>query len=216
MSESLRIVDARGLACPEPVIRTRQALAEGGFDRLEVLVDDPSAQENVVRFAGYARCLVEAVTEADGVCRIRIQPGAPEAAPADRRAAGAPRRAPAPEAQPGPVPRPQDTTVFITSGGIGAGDETLAGMLMRGFLYALAEGEEAPLRIILMNGGVKLAVAGSDSLGNLHRLADRGVEVLACGACLDFFQLQGALEVGRVSNMYEIAGLLLQGRVLRI
>ena len=207
MSDSLRILDTRGLACPEPVVRTRQALAEGGFDLLEVVVDDPSALENVVRFAGYVRAAVEAVTGPEGVSRIRIRPGTAGLAGAEAPAA-LPALAPAGEAG--------GATVFIPAGGIGAGDETLAGMLMRGFLYALAEGEQAPLRIILMNGGVRLAVEGSESLGHLRRLADRGVEILACGACLEFFQLQGALAVGRVSNMYEIAGLLLQGPVLRV
>ena len=205
MSESLRTLDTRGLACPEPVIRTRQALAEGGFDLLEVVVDDPSALENVVRFAGYARAAVESVTAQDGVSRIRIRPGAGSLPGAEA----------VPEALPAALPtiEPGGATVFIPAAGIGAGDETLAGMLMRGFLY---EGEAAPRRIILMNGGVRLAIEGSESLGNLRRLADRGVEILACGACLEFFQLQGALAVGRVSNMYEIAGLLLEGRVLRV
>jgi intracellular sulfur oxidation DsrE/DsrF family protein len=58
---------------------------------------------------------------------------------------------------------------------------------------------------------VRLAVDGSDSLVNLRRLADQGVEVLACGTCLEFYGLKDSLAVGRVTNMYEIAGLLLQG-----
>jgi selenium metabolism protein YedF len=87
---------------------------------------------------------------------------------------------------------------------------------MRAFLYTLTESEALPARIILMNGGVKLAVEGSDSLINLRRLAERGVEILACGTCLEFYQLKDALAVGRVSNMYEIAGLLLQGRTVRV
>ena len=40
MSDVRRTLDARGLACPQPVILTRNALAEGGFDLLEVLVDN--------------------------------------------------------------------------------------------------------------------------------------------------------------------------------
>jgi len=42
------------------------------------------------------------------------------------------------------------------------------------------------------------------------------VAILACGTCLEFFQLKESLAVGRVSNMYEIAELLQQGRVIRI
>jgi len=205
MSESPRTLDARGLACPEPVILTRKALAEGGFTSLEVLVDDTAARENVVRFATYVKCAVESVAEAGGVTRILIRP------------AGAPAGAvlPAPEAA-GPAPSAGQVTVFIAAAGIGAGDEQLGALLMRGFLYTLTEAEVPPRRIILMNGGVRLAVEGSESLVNLRRLAAAGVEVLACGTCLEFLGLKDALAVGRVSNMYEIADLLLQGPTLKL
>ena len=155
MNDTRRTLDARGQACPQPVILTRKALAEGGFDLLEVIVDDASSRENVERFAAYANCTVEAVAEEGPVSRVLIRPGA----------------LPAPEARPAPAPEAPAATVLITSAGIGSGDEKLAALLMRGFLYTLTEGESTPARIILMNGGVRLAVEGSDALVNLRRLA---------------------------------------------
>lgn len=50
------IIDARGLSCPEPVLRTKQAM-KSGEKNYEVLVDNGTAKENVTRFAensGYA------------------------------------------------------------------------------------------------------------------------------------------------------------------
>ncbi len=44
-------VDARGLACPEPVLRTREALLAGESDVVEVLVDTMTSVENVSRMA---------------------------------------------------------------------------------------------------------------------------------------------------------------------
>lgn len=44
------IVDARGLLCPEPVVRTQRAVKDG-LDELTVLVDAQAAKENVTRFA---------------------------------------------------------------------------------------------------------------------------------------------------------------------
>jgi selenium metabolism protein YedF len=224
MSASNRILDTRGLACPEPVVLTRKALAEGGFEQLEVLVDDASSLENVVRFAGYARCAVETREGAGGATHVLIRPGtaAPAAAGATPDAFGTTPDAfgVGPESQPLPAGDSAalagGATVFIAAAGIGAGDEALGALLMRGFIYALAEGEAAPLQVILMNGGVRLAVEGSESLENLRRLAGRGVEILACGTCLEYFQLKDQLAVGRVSNMYEIAERLQQGRVVRI
>lgn len=191
-----------------PVILTRKALAEGGFDLLEVLVDDASSQENVVRFAEYAKCVVAGVEAEGAVSRILIRPGVAAPAAPEARVFAAPAPIPAPA---GP-----DTTVFISSSGIGTGDEQLAALLMRAFLYTLTEAEAAPARIIFMNGGVRLAVEGSEALVNLKRLAERGVEILACGTCLEFLGLKDALAVGRVSNMYEIADLLLQGPTLKL
>ena len=50
------IVDARGLLCPEPVVRTQRAVKDSASE-LTVLVDAEAAKENVTRFAvsrGYA------------------------------------------------------------------------------------------------------------------------------------------------------------------
>jgi selenium metabolism protein YedF len=209
MNDALRTVDARGQACPQPVILTRKALADGGFELLEVLVDDASSRENVVRFASYAHCVVEQVQEEGAVTRILIRPMTIGPGQPGRVFAKPEPAAPA-------FPAATAETVLVTAGGIGGGDEHLAALLMRAFLYTLTEGEALPVRIILMNGGVRLAVEGSESLINLRRLAERGVEILACGTCLEFYQLKDALAVGRVSNMYEIAGLLLQGATLHI
>ena len=202
MSDSRRTVDARGLACPEPVILTRKALAEGGFELLELIVNEAAARENVLRFATYAQGEIQAVTEDGPDTHILIRPSGAALSQ--------------PEAQANLALPTRTTTVFIASAGIGQGDEQLAALLMRGFLYTLTESGEPPLRIILMNGGVRLAVEGSDSLVNLRRLADQGVEILACGTCLEFYGLNHALAVGRISNMYEIADLLQQGHTLTI
>ena len=42
-------VDARGLSCPEPVLRTKKAL-EKNADKYTILVDNPTAYGNVQRF----------------------------------------------------------------------------------------------------------------------------------------------------------------------
>lgn len=46
----MMIVDARGLLCPEPVVRTQRAVKDG-LSELTVLVDAEAAKENVTRFA---------------------------------------------------------------------------------------------------------------------------------------------------------------------
>ena len=74
MSPSRKVLDARGLACPQPVILTRKALAEGGFSELEVIVNTSSGRENVARFAGHAGCTIGSIEESGEETRIVIQP----------------------------------------------------------------------------------------------------------------------------------------------
>ncbi len=45
-------LDCRGLACPNPVLKTKALVERGGVARLSVLVDNPAAKENVSRFLG--------------------------------------------------------------------------------------------------------------------------------------------------------------------
>ena len=88
---------------------------------------------------------------------------------------------------------------------MGEGDERLGKTLMKGFIYALTESESLPSCILLYNNGAKLSTEGSDSLEDLKLLESKGVEILTCGACLDFYKLTEKLKVGSVTNMYVIA-----------
>jgi len=47
----VRIVDARGLSCPQPALMTREALQKESEGTIEVIVDNTTAQENVSRTA---------------------------------------------------------------------------------------------------------------------------------------------------------------------
>jgi len=74
-------------------------------------------------------------------------------------------------------------------------------MLMRSFLVNLAQTETPPAAIMLVNEGVRLACEGSDALDEMHRLADAGVAISACGTCLKQLGLTEKLAVGVVGDM---------------
>lgn len=214
MSEAIRRIDARGLACPEPVIQTKKALEEGGFDQLEIIVDNQAARDNVSRFVAFAKASLLSVVEEGKLFRLLVAPGPGTGELAAGLAAAC---------EDSPTQATQDSaggaagmTVFISGSELGRGDASLGALLMKGFIYALAEAETPPRRIIFMNSGVKLCTEPSESLPNLRRLAEAGVEILACGTCLDFFKLKDRLAIGRISNMYEISSFLLEGRSLSV
>ena len=51
-------------------------------------------------------------------------------------------------------------------------------------------------------------IEGSDSLEDLKGLAEQGVEIYACGACLNFYELTAA--VGDETNMNRIVEMMRQ------
>ena len=64
-----------------------------------------------------------------------------------------------------------------------------------------------PVSLLFMNSGVKLVTGEEEQIiDSVRKLEDRGVEVLVCGTCLDFYGVKGQLKAGEVSSMYDILG----------
>lgn len=194
-------VDARGLACPQPVIETRNALLE--HERVEVIVDNETAQYNVTRMAEKTGCQVTATFRAEGIYLNITRSDAPGTMATPESAA---------------VSTPAGSLVVsIPSEYMGSGGAELGEVLMRGFFHTLGEVQPRPDTIIFYNSGAKLVVEGSPVLEDIRALNKAGVEILACGTCLDYYELKELLAVGEISNMYTIAELLLSaGKVVSI
>jgi sulfur relay (sulfurtransferase) complex TusBCD TusD component (DsrE family) len=61
-----------------------------------------------------------------------------------------------------------------------------------------------------------LAAEGSKVLETLQTLSERGMEIVSCGTCIDFYELKGKIRVGGISNMYDILQSMLEAdRVIR-
>ena len=83
--------------------------------------------------------------------------------------------------------------------------------------FTRCAGGALPERIFFLNSGVKLAVEGSPVLDDLRALSERGVTILACGTCLEFYGLKEKLAVGEITNMYAIAEALMgAGKAVRL
>lgn len=65
------VVDARGLSCPLPVLKAKEAI-EKGDEKIEVLVDNNTALENITRMAESKGFIVESQQNDDGDCQIFI------------------------------------------------------------------------------------------------------------------------------------------------
>jgi len=199
-------IDCRGLACPQPVLETKKALEGAGAEEVLVLLDNQSSKENVRRFAESQGHQV-IVSEEKGVFAVKIkkEKGKEKSGSVGGKAENIQGVA------------SSDNVVFIDTDSLGRGSEELGKILMRSFLQTLEQSEVHPQRIILINSGVKLACEGSEVLEDLQEFAAKGVEILSCGTCLDYFGIKKKLMVGKVSNMYEIINSLARaGKLIKI
>lgn len=121
---------------------------------------------------------------------------------ADRKEDAADRKEDAAECGTGRIR--EGMVAVIASDCMGSGDEALGRLLMKGYLYALAQQDRLPQTILLYNRGAYLSCQGSEALGDLRDLEAMGVEILTCGTCLNHYELEKLLAVGGVTNMYEI------------
>lgn len=190
----IKLIDARNIPCPAPVIEAKKALKEMKQGKLEVLVDNMAAVQNLKKLAAYLE--LNAVSEEvdEGAYKVTFQITEGEESPAyDETETAFTEQI------------KKGCLVVIAADHMGSGDEALGKALMKGFLYALTELEKLPETIIFYNGGARLSTEGSESLEDLKLLNAQGVEVLTCGTCLNHYGLSEKLGVGTVTNMYAIA-----------
>lgn len=203
------LIDARGKACPQPVILAKQQL-DAACGELTLLVDNAAAAGNLERLAAGRHLKAETVREEDGLFRVQIHAAA---ALADTPAAAAlaPGSAAQTQSAPGSAAQgaPQGYAVFVSRDHLGAGHPELGATLLAMALYTLAESESPPRWLLFMNSGVKLPAGGDQAItDSLDKLSAQGCEILVCGACLDFYSLSERLRAGRVSNMYDILSVM--------
>ena len=190
--------EMRGKQCPIPVIETKHAMeAAGPGAEAKVLVDNEIAVQNLGKLAKKKGYRFEAKKEAEREYSVllvwedgSVQPQAEEETQAEECSVDARRRG---------------TVVVLSSETMGEGSPELGAVLMKGFVYALAQQEVLPETVLLYNGGAKLSCEGAQTVEDLKSLEAQGVEILTCGTCLNYYGLTEHLAVGSVTNMYEIA-----------
>jgi selenium metabolism protein YedF len=194
-------IDVRDLACPGPVLKLRDML-DAGKRAIILHVADELSRSNVTRFATSRGAKVAVDAPGDGSFVVTITAGndATTARPGEEELLAC--QVPQTTAPAGP------RVVQVSAATMGSGDDELGALLMRSFLKTQAQIDRKPDAVLFYNDGVKLCCEGSVLLDDLEALASAGVEIIACGTCLNFFQLADRLRVGRVTDMLEIASRL--------
>lgn len=193
-----KTIDARKMACPKPVILTKKAFDEALGGVITTIVDNEVAVKNLEKLAANSgfETEIEKVDQ-DYKVHIKTEEGAVITNVLNEELS--------------------DEVVAIGTNIMGSGSEELGEILMKGFIYTLTESKPYPKAVLFYNAGVKLTVDGSDSIEDLKKLEEAGVEIISCGTCLNYFDIADKLKVGEVSNMYTIVETLkAAGNTIRI
>jgi len=101
------------------------------------------------------------------------------------------------------TPSPK-TVILITNNGMGKAAPELGHKLMSTYLHLLNDHDLLPGIICFYTEGVKLAVEGSPVLDPLAALEAKGVRLILCSTCLNYFGLADQVKVGIVGGMTDI------------
>ena len=182
-------LDCRGLACPAPVLQTKERVEQAQPKTVTVRLDNEAAMENVTRFLktqGYSI----AVSHEGGEYLVigNRNEGIASEGEKEQTVEG----------------EEQKVMVMVSSDQMGMGDDELGCKLMINFLKTLKEMGSDLWRLVFVNNGVKLTIGGSEAIQDLKDLEDEGIHILVCGTCLSHFNLLEKKDVGQTTNMLDI------------
>ena len=186
----MKKINALGLCCPEPLILTKKEIENSTEKEFLVMVDNETAVQNLEKFAKSSNLLFNFEKKSDKEFDVFIT-----------------------KTKDYSLSNPKDfcdvidnsnVVLSISKNFMGDGSEELGKILIKGFIYTVSEYENLPKTIIFFNSGVKLTTEGSECIDDLKKLQAKGVKIVSCGTCLDYYGLKEKLLVGEVTNMYTI------------
>ena len=185
----IRKIDCRGLACPAPVLQTKEAIEKEHPTVIKVMVDNEAAKQNVSRFMESRSFEVSIEPEGSDFNVIgKIGEGTAVETPVDKKSETGQKK----------------IMVMVANDCMGHGDNELGKKLMLSFLKTLKEMGNDLWRLVFVNNGVKLTIKGSEILPVIQELEKEGIYILVCGTCLIHFNLLDQKQVGETTNMLDI------------
>ena len=190
-------VDVRGSLCPKPVIETKKVSDANPSAIITTVVDNEVSRDNVEKF-GKSRGYGVDIRQDGKDFYLTMTPNAnPVAEICEPMSYG-------------------NRVILMTKDYLGEGSEELGRNLMKTFWVCMVEADVKPSKIYFINSSVKMVTNDSVHLENIKKLADAGVEIAACGICLDFYGVKEELGVGSITNMYAITDSILGDNIIKL
>ena len=192
------IVDVRGSLCPKPVIETKKVSDANPSAVIITIVDNEVSRDNVEKF-GKSRGYGVDIRQDGKDFYLTMTPNANPVADGSCEPMSYGNR-----------------VILMTKDYLGEGSEELGRNLMKTFWVCMVEADVKPSKIYFINSSVKMVTNDSVHLENIKKLADAGVEIAACGICLDFYGVKEELGVGSITNMYAITDSILGDNIIKL
>lgn len=177
-------IDAIGKPCPFPVILAKNALKEMVEGMVEISVDNKISCQNIEKLCKELNFNCE-IKEEKEIFVVIITKTGKEIVEKNESV-------------------DENIVIVISNNEMGGGEPVLGKTLLKGFIYTITELEFMPKTIIFYNKGVLLATKESDSFEDIKKLEEYGVEILLCGACINYYGIEEKIEIGTITNMYNI------------
>ncbi|MCX8041779.1 MAG: sulfurtransferase-like selenium metabolism protein YedF [Thermodesulfobacteriaceae bacterium] len=179
----MKELDLRGLPCPQPVIKTAEALNEiKEGERLKILVDSEVSFQNVQKFLNSQGHKVLKIEESGKNYLLEIEKTVNLSSPFTTCEISSEEK--------------KKLLLIIANDTLGK-EEIIGRTLMKGFFESMLAHNLIPDRIFFMNRGVKLTTEEEELILLIKELEKRGVEIFTCGTCLKYFNLEDKLQVGK-------------------
>ena len=188
-----KTLDARGLACPAPVLMVMDAIEKEDLPELMIMVDNEASRENVTRFFESRQYAVTSTSQGSDYLL---------AAHRENNASSTMRQDDVGTHESASTSR--KTFIMVAGDKLGSGDDELGRKLMLSFIKTVKEMEDDLWRLVFVNNGVKLTIDTSPVLADLQAYEQAGLVILVCGTCLTHFDLMEAKKVGQTTNMLDI------------
>ena len=191
-------VEIRGSLCPKPVIETKKVSDANPDAVITTIVDNEVSRDNVEKF-GKSRGYGVAIRQDGKDFYLTMTPNDNPVADGSCEPMSYGNR-----------------VILMTKDYLGEGSEELGRNLMKTFWVCMVEADVKPSTIYFINSSVKMVVNDSVHLENIKKLADLGVEIAACGICLDYYGLKDQVGVGSITNMYAITDAIVGENLVKL
>lgn len=195
----MKVIDTKGRLCPEPLIMAKKAFATlSDGESIEIISDNDTSCSNLMRFLTDTNAN-PILSEEGNVFRIVCTKG--EGAIIENTVAEDYCEVPV-------KANIANYVISISSDKMGQGNDELGQILIKAFINTIAELDKLPSILIFYNSGVLLTQESLGLYESLKNLKQKGIKILVCGTCVDYFAIKDKIKVGQISNMYDIANSL--------